>query len=528
MSLDHSDAYKLIRQIGTGVTGAVWIADGPSGRVAMRRFTSAAPPGSEEWKADRAHFLQAARQCLAFRHPRVVPVLDVIDDQDDAWIASEFVEDETLESILKHERFSTAQTNKILRSIAQILDQAHRAGIVHADLKPSNIFVDAKKSVRLAGFAVSPRARRSPGAELSAGWVHPFLTPEHLIAPGTIGPRTDVYSLAAIAYYLYTGRPPFSSSGDVRAAILRGQLDLPVTVSRNLAGGLEAPLRKAMSRDPGERFPDCMGFMTALEAGVDPAARLPEPGQPAGSSQKLIYAGIASVVLAILVALLLLLHGPKKPGGGSASTGPAAHSGPIAASGPALSVADAKLTRKAKSTTPRQTARDVPQVASRESRPGPFPPGSSPRSGPDAAPRQAPPAPKPPSPAPTTQPPVSAATFIPPSSAPRGYSLEIYSQLIDDKHLITRGLSFRYHDRVLGNMSVGELKARIILSGIPPPAKGHRLSIEWDIDGKIWDGRLVSPNTVVEFNSEPIRGSYQVILRLDTEQVADYTFRIEP
>ena len=122
--MEQSD-YKLIRQVGAGISGAVWMADGPAGQVAMRQFASPAQPGSEEWLADRAHFLQAARQGLTFRSPRVVPVLDVIDDSDDAWVASEFVEDDTVESLLSHERLSVAQANRILRGAALALDQAH-------------------------------------------------------------------------------------------------------------------------------------------------------------------------------------------------------------------------------------------------------------------------------------------------------------------------------------------------------------------------------------------------------------------
>jgi hypothetical protein len=131
-------------------------------------------------------------------------------------------------------------------------------------------------------------------------------------------------------------------------------------------------------------------------------------------------------------------------------------------------------------------------------------------------------------PPPVASPGLSGGVFVQPPDAPRGYSLAVYSRKTDDpKHFIEKGISFKYLDPELGEMAIGDLKAKIILNG-PPPGKGHVLSIEWDIDGKIADGRIVAPNTVTEFGSEPIRGSYKVILRLDKDQVADYTFRIAP
>ena len=534
MPVEQSDGYKLIRQVGTGLAGSVWMADGPAGRVAMRRFVSPAPQNGEEWLADRAHFLQAGRQCLAFRHPKVVPVLDVVDDSDDAWIASEFVEDETLESILKHERLSSAQTRPILRSIALVLDQAHRSGIVHGDLKPSNIYMGGKKSVRLADFAISPRARRSPRAELNASWIHPYLTPEHLNAPGTIGPRSDVYALAAIAYYMFTGRPPFSSGGDVRAAILRGQVDSPTAI-QSLPGGLEAPLLRAMSRDPGQRFADCSEFVGAVEAGMAGVA-----GGEKGNSARLIYAGIGSLAIAMIVAAALLLHGPRKTEIANVARLAASGASTLAVPSPAPT-GDLNAAKKPRASggPAAKPAGPAPAIAANEKKPAPF--------GPAAAPERTPsyPTPNPPVRNPVSQPvsqPMTVArgpeplarssapqeTFIPPPDAPKGYSLAVYSRRPDDpKHLIGRGISFPYLDKDLGEMGLGDLKARVILNG-PPPGKVHRLAIVWKVDGQIMDGHTVSPNTVTEFGSEPIRGTYQVILILDNNPVADYTFRISP
>src|ERR1700733_2813487 len=152
--LEQSD-YKLIRNLGSGLAGEVWLADGPSGRVAMRRFGSTAVQGSEDWLADRSRFLQAGRQSLTLRNPRIVSVLDVIDERANEWIAAEFVQDETLDALLQREKLPVEQISYMLRSIALALDYAHASGVPHGDLKPSNIFVGEKRNVRVTDFAIS-------------------------------------------------------------------------------------------------------------------------------------------------------------------------------------------------------------------------------------------------------------------------------------------------------------------------------------------------------------------------------------
>jgi len=534
--LEQSD-YKLIRQVGAGISGAVWMADGPAGQVAMRQFASPAQPGSEEWLADRAHFLQAARQGLTFRSPRVVPVLDVIDDSDDAWVASEFVEDDTVESLLSHERLSVAQANRILRGAALALDQAHKSGIVHGDLRPSNIFV-GKKSVRVSDFAFSPRARRSPRTEWSPDWIHPFIAPEHLIAPGTIGPRSDVYALAAIGYYMYTGKLPFSSSGDVRAAILRGQLDSPATVSRVLQGGLEVPLRKAMSRDPGLRFANCSEMIGALEAGAGSVGSVSEEEEKGGAANKLIYVGIGSLILAMAVATFLLFHHPAANTETAAKVVPAAASGPIAPTGQAPVAADLKSAKKTKAPVAKVLDSDQPLARSQSqaetsngSRHDPFP-KPEPKT---VAPPQKQTIPSASSvfqqagnllqPKPTREEtPVSPEVY---TKQQKGYSLLVYSRKVNDpKHLIGKGISFKFLDPELGEMASGDLKAMVLLNGVPPPGKNQHLSVVWKVDGTPMDAHFVSPNTVTEFGSEPIAGTYDVMLMLDKDLVAEYTFRI--
>jgi hypothetical protein len=169
----------------------------------------------------------------------------------------------------------------------------------------------------------------------------------------------------------------------------------------------------------------------------------------------------------------------------------------------------------------------LPERPKKETRPDPFQKVDN-----NTARKTEMPPPPPPKPDPgSVQGQAKLAGVVPPevySSAPKGYSLAVYSRKANDKeHLIANSLSFKYRDPTLGEMGSGDLKAMVLLNG-PPPGKGHLLSLVWKVDGTVMDAHFVNPNTVTEFGSEPIRGTYQLMLMLDKDKVAEYTFRIMP
>jgi serine/threonine protein kinase len=542
--MEQSDGYKLIRNIGGGIAGPLWSAEGPAGRAAMRRFSSSAPQGGEEWIADRTHFIQAGKQAIKFKHPRVLEVLEVIDDESDAWIASEFTELETLDGALKRGRLPADRVTAMVRILAMTLDQAHRSNLVHGDLKPSCIFVDAAGQVRIADFAISPRARRGARGEMDPAWIHPYLTPEHLISPGAISQRTDVYALAGIAWQLYTGRPPFSAT-DTKGAILRGQLDIASVVNRALLKGFEDPLRKAMSRDPNQRFGSCAELASALES----AGATAEPLVDQTKSKKLIYAGLGSLALALIVVAFLLTHHPAASAGKVQPPVAVAASGIVTAQ--ALPVAPTGGKSAKGSPFKATTARRGPIVDG----PGPFAGGPTPGGptpgrptnggltngglttsgsstngltpGGPPPPYNPPPKPPPPGSSSTTyvDPSLASAVGVLSAGARPGYSIQLYSRDIKRENQINDGMSFGFNNAKLGELAVEDLKAVILLNG--QPAKGI-LTVQWLMDGTTIRARQVKPNSVDALDYEPQVGHYQIILRQGTSTVAQHSFSISP
>ena len=252
--MSASEGYDLVRRLGMGLSSAVYLAETSTGHLAIRQFVSIAELGSEEWRSEREYFLNAGRQAQALKHANIVPVLDVIDEGNEAFVAMEYESAPTLQTELARREFAPDEANSILHQVAGALDFAHAHGTIHGDLKPSDIFVSPNGQVRVSGFAISPRARQDVRRSLGGTFVHAYLSPEHLRIPPQVSARSDQYSLGVIAYRLYTGESPYGSTPDVRAAILDGTIVLPSTAQPRLRDTVDAPMLRALAGESSERF----------------------------------------------------------------------------------------------------------------------------------------------------------------------------------------------------------------------------------------------------------------------------------
>jgi serine/threonine protein kinase len=517
--LDASESYRLLECIGEGLGGPVYRAEAGSATVAVRQFRSPSPAGSPEWRADRQHFLDAGRQAQSLKHNRIVPVLEVIDEAGEAFHVMEFQPSGNLQTALHAQRMAPAEADVLLRQAAIALDFAHGSGVVHGDLKPSNIFVSPQQGAKVADFAISPRARRDRRS-LPPNMVHAYLSPESLRNPSTAGAPSDQYSLAAIAYEMYTGQSPYGpASSAPQSAILNAVVAPPSRVNRQLPSSVDAPLLRALNRDPAQRFGSCLEFVATLDAGlISQPERRPSAGSP-----KLLWAGIASL-LAALLALFLLWPSRKAPVAAVAPAPPP----PAAAADTKKTPASGKARKKSATDAP--VARNA--VAGSANKPTPF--GDLPSKAIAAATPQvqaalraaaAPanktqPQPLPAAPAPSRIPPPAPISS---SVATRGFTLGVLSR----DRPVGRDSTFSLGDPQLGELGAGDLKASIQYEGGQPP-KGT-LALLWSLDGQpMGVPKRVAPNQVVEYGNEPTAGAYTVTLLLDLHPVQTFTFRITP
>jgi eukaryotic-like serine/threonine-protein kinase len=258
--------------------GAVWLArDEILGRdVAIKRIGTA--PGGDSADLGRAE--REARLAARLNHPHVVAVFDLITEGDERWLVMEYVDGVTLAGLVQRDGALTPdQASPIIRQAADALAAAHAAGIVHRDVKPSNILVTADGQVKLSDFGI---ARAEADASLTqTGLVTgspAYLAPE--VASGQMATTaSDVWSLGATLFHALAGRPPYEVGDNLMGALYRIVHDEP---PRLIEAGWLAPLLEAtMTREPEHRW-SMQRVRDALAAG--PAGTLVRPAPASTAS----------------------------------------------------------------------------------------------------------------------------------------------------------------------------------------------------------------------------------------------------
>jgi eukaryotic-like serine/threonine-protein kinase len=243
--------YDLEREIGRGGMGAVWLGrDTVLGReVALKRV--GLMPGLESPDLERA--AREARLAARLNHPHVVAVFDLVEDGDETWLVMEYVEGITLSALVAREGALTPdEAAPLMRQAADALTAAHDAGVVHRDVKPSNMLVTPDGEMKLTDFGI---ARAEADASLTrTGLVTgspAYLAPE--VASGaTATEASDVWSLGSTLFHLLAGHPPYDVKENLMGALYRIVHEEPPRLAN--AGWLAPMLEHTMTREPAERW----------------------------------------------------------------------------------------------------------------------------------------------------------------------------------------------------------------------------------------------------------------------------------
>ncbi len=231
--------------------GAVWLArEAVLGRrVAINKVGVA--PGGDSPDLERAE--REARLAARLNHPHVVAVYDLVTDDGSQWLVMEYVEGVTLAGLVDREGpLLPDDASPLAAQAADALAAAHEAGIVHRDVKPSNILVTAEGQVKLSDFGI---ARAEADASLTqTGLVTgspAYLSPE--VASGqTATDASDVWSLGATVFHALSGRPPFEVGDNLMGALYRIVHEEPPRLAN--AGWLAPLLAATMTQDPADRW----------------------------------------------------------------------------------------------------------------------------------------------------------------------------------------------------------------------------------------------------------------------------------
>ena len=272
--------YRLLERIDEGGAGAVWHAtDERLGRdVAVKIL------GPDADEAFRERFADEARRAASVQHPNVVTVYDEGRDGEDSFMVMEYVRGKTLRDVIADRGPLPAhQAARIVSQVAAALDAAHEAGVIHCDVKPANVILDEQGTAKLTDFGIA-RAARGPREHELIGTAR-YIAPERVEGHAPTE-RSDVFSLGLVAYELLAGRPAYEEMET--EDLLRQRLDGPAPSLRNarvgVPDGVDVVVRRALARDPQDRFSSAGAFarqlIAAAERGGDATGVLSSPPIP--------------------------------------------------------------------------------------------------------------------------------------------------------------------------------------------------------------------------------------------------------
>ncbi|HEY6059058.1 MAG TPA: serine/threonine-protein kinase [Gemmatimonadales bacterium] len=260
------DDYELLEEIGAGGFGRVYrVRDlGLEREVAIKVLHPqlTADPGVME------RFRREAMLAARLRHPNIVSIYDIQSRAGLQWYVMELVPGANLAQIVKKDGpFPLQKTTRVLFEALSALEHAHALGLVHRDIKPENMLLEPTGLLRITdfGLALALRGDRFGGATSRSGTPQ-FAAPEQLLGE-RVDPRTDLYSLGAVAYFALLGRAPFE--GPTPEAILAMQTTDNVPALRearpDVSREIEEVLRRAVRGDPAQRYPNAAAFREALD-----------------------------------------------------------------------------------------------------------------------------------------------------------------------------------------------------------------------------------------------------------------------
>ena len=263
--------YRIDSFLGRGGMGSVYLAthERLERRVALKLIA----PALALDEGFRARFLRESQLAASLDHPNVIPIYDADEVDGVLYIAMRYVDGSSLRELIRERgSLSPAQTLRIVGQVAGALDEAHRVGLVHRDVKPANILIAARGDhAYLCDFGLAKRASASELTRTGSflGSVG-YCAPEQIRGRPLDG-RADVYSLGCVAFHCLAGRPPYLGETDfaVLEAHLHAQPPSLFAARSDLSPALDEPIVTALAKNPTDRYPTAGAFGAALRQALE-------------------------------------------------------------------------------------------------------------------------------------------------------------------------------------------------------------------------------------------------------------------
>jgi serine/threonine protein kinase/Tfp pilus assembly protein PilF len=274
--------YRIIEKLGEGGMGIVYVAEDTllGRRVAIKMLHSRR--NSEDLHF-RARFLREARAVSALSHPHIATVHDYGETEDgDPYIVMELIKGDTLGELMLTEKLNIARSIEIIKQVGEALGEAHRHGIIHRDIKPTNVAINERGHVKVLDFGLAkqvalgdeetsdPERQTLLATHTREGVIVGtplYLSPEQAMG-NEVDARSDLFSLGGLLYECIAGKPPFfgKSPADICAKVMRDNPAPPSTLNPDIPRELDHLVLKSLAKKPDARYQSAGEMIADLES----------------------------------------------------------------------------------------------------------------------------------------------------------------------------------------------------------------------------------------------------------------------
>ncbi len=318
-TVDRIGKYKILGILGKGGMGIVYKGLDPDieREVAIKtiRFDTFLDGPAKEEMLNRV--IREAKAAGRLNHPNIITIYDVIRETDLTFIVMQYVDGQSLQALIESGKtFSPQEVIGILKPVSEALDYAHDNGIVHRDIKPANILLDRAGKPFLADFGVARmEASTMTGPGTTIGTLS-YMSPEQIMGKTADG-RADFFALGVILFELLAGRKPFvgDNLSTIVYKIVHEEPERVTEISPNLPRGYEGVVRRALAKNPDERYqtgremigdlenPDNLTAATRdyeLKRGASSETPVRRKGPLALAGGLLVFAAVAGGIIFVL------------------------------------------------------------------------------------------------------------------------------------------------------------------------------------------------------------------------------------